>query len=572
MTASLSREDIAKLEIGQTDITPWLARAMTVAFLVVTFAVPLVHEFTATHEVQKNQARQTWPYCCAIFTALPEVAQVFDRSDGDLWQRTLAANRRLLQNIDLYESSLKDDAQLVQRLLSPTQYCLARWGGLGNEKAYLGRDGWLFYRPSVDYVTGPGFLEPRVLAKRAQAGKPYAAPPHPDPRPAILAFAEELRRRGIPLVIVPAPSKAMIHPQQLSSRYAGADDALQNGSFNRFKQDMEDAGVIVFDPSELLRSSWKQTGAPQYLKTDTHWTCRAVESIAQSLGELIDQRSLLPPVAASDYKSRTETVQNLGDIAAMLRLPDEQALFPEESVEVRMIADGNGADWQPDAASDILLLGDSFTNIYSQESMNWGTSAGLAEQLSYVMRRPIDRISQNDSGAFATRQALAQELARGNDRLAGKRLVIWEFAARELASGDWKLISLPDAAAPRASPPVASPPEDASLIVRATIEATAGVPRPGSVPYRDAITSLHLSGIEAMHGAAPGDQIVVYILGMQNNRWTAAARYKPGNTVTLRLQPWEKVASKYGSLTRIDLDDPDFTLVDLPLFWGEEHP
>lgn len=572
MTASLSREEIAKLEIGQTDIAPWLARAMTVVFLAVTFAVPLVHEFTATEEVQKNQARQTWPYCCAIFTSLPEVAQVFDRSDGDLWQRTLAANRRLLQNVDLYESGLKDEAQLVQRLLGPTQYCLARWGGLGNEKAYLGRDGWLFYCPSVDYVIGPGFLEPRVLAKRAQAGKPYAAPPHADPRPAILEFAEELRHRGIAMIIVPAPSKAMVHPEQLSSRYAGADDVLQNGSFTRFKQDMEHAGVIVFDPSELLRTAGQQTGEPQYLKTDTHWTARAATRVAEALRTLIDQRSLLPPAAAPDYESRIETVTNLGDIAAMLRLPDEQVFFPAETVEVRTITDENGADWQPEPASDILLLGDSFTNIYSQGSMNWGTAAGLAEQLSYAMRRPIDRISQNDSGAFATRQTLAQELARGNDRLAGKRLVIWEFAARELASGDWKSIPLPDPPAPGASPPTASPPEDAPIVVRATIEATAGVPRPGSVPYRDAITSLHLSGIEAIHGAAPGDQIVVYVLGMQNNRWTAAARYKPGSTVTLRLQPWAQASTKYGSLTRIDLDDPDFTLVDLPLFWGEENP
>lgn len=572
MTASLSREEIAKLEIGQTDIAPWLARAMTIAFLAVTFAVPLVHEFRATEKVQEKQTRRTWPYCCAIFTSLPEVAQVFDRSDGDLWQRTLAANRRLLQNIDLYESSLKDEAQLVERLLGPTQYCLARWGGLGNEKAYLGRDGWLFYRPSVDYVIGPGFLEPRVLAKRAQAGKPYAAPSRPDPRPAILEFAEELRHRGMAMIIVPAPSKAMIHPEALSSRYSAADDVLQNGSFTQFKQDMEDAGVIVFDPAEILRSAWTQTGEPQYLKTDTHWTCRAVERIAESLRDLIDQRSLLPPVAASDYRSRTETVQNLGDIAAMLRLPDEQALFPADAIEIRRVTDENGAAWQPDSASDILLLGDSFTNIYSQDSMHWGTAAGLAEQLSYVMRRPIDRISQNDSGAFATRQALAQELARGNDRLAGKRLVIWEFAARELASGDWKPIPLPDSPAPSASPPSASPPEDAPIFVRATVEATAGVPRPGSVPYRDAITSLHLSGIEAIQGTAPGDQIVVYVLGMQNNRWTAAARYKPGTTVTLRLQPWANVSSKYGSLTRIDLDDPDFTLIDLPLFWGGENP
>jgi len=47
-------------------------------------------------------------------------------------------------------------------------------------------------------------------------------------------------------------------------------------------------------------------------------------------------------------------------------------------------------------------------------------------------------IAQNDSGAFATRQTLARELASGSDRLQGKRVVIWEFASRELSVGDWK--------------------------------------------------------------------------------------------------------------------------------------
>jgi alginate O-acetyltransferase complex protein AlgJ len=53
---------------------------------------------------------------------------------------------------------------------------------------------------------------------------------------------------------------------------------------------------------------------------------------------------------------------------------------------------------------------------------------------------------QNDDGAFATRLALRRMLSAGEDRLAGKRVVIYQFAARELAVGDWRLIDLPDVA------------------------------------------------------------------------------------------------------------------------------
>jgi alginate O-acetyltransferase complex protein AlgJ len=95
----------------------------------------------------------------------------------------------------------------------------------------------------------------------------------------------------------------------------------------------------------------------------------------------------------------------------------------------------------------VLLLGDSFTNIFSMEGMGWGAAAGLGPQLALALGRPLDVIAQNDSGAFATRQALSRELEAGQDRLAGKRVVIWEFASRELAVGDWKPISFAKPAA-----------------------------------------------------------------------------------------------------------------------------
>ena len=71
----------------------------------------------------------------------------------------------------------------------------------------------------------------------------------------------------------------------------------------------------------------------------------------------------------------------------------------------------------------------------------WGDASGFAPQLSRELGRPLDVIAQNDSGAFATRQALGRELAAGNDRLAGKRVVIWEFASRELSVGDWQRVA-----------------------------------------------------------------------------------------------------------------------------------
>ena len=94
-------------------------------------------------------------------------------------------------------------------------------------------------------------------------------------------------------------------------------------------------------------------------------------------------------------------------------------------------------------------MGDSFCNIYSLAEMGWGDSAGFAEHLSLALGQPIDRLVINAGGAYSARQELVRQLASGRDRLAGKRVVLYQFAARELAFGDWKLFDLPAASAPR---------------------------------------------------------------------------------------------------------------------------
>jgi alginate O-acetyltransferase complex protein AlgJ len=54
------------------------------------------------------------------------------------------------------------------------------------------------------------------------------------------------------------------------------------------------------------------------------------------------------------------------------------------------------------------------------------------------VRRPLNRIVQNDQGAFATREMLASDPSR----LKNTRVVVYQFAEWELAFGDWKPLPL----------------------------------------------------------------------------------------------------------------------------------
>jgi alginate O-acetyltransferase complex protein AlgJ len=179
---------------------------------------------------------------------------------------------------------------------------------------------------------------------------------------------------------------------------------------------------------------------------------------------------------------------------------------------------------------------------------------------------------------------LSNELARGRDRLAGKKLVVWEFATRELSFGNWKLLDLKLGEA-KPSRFVSLKPGEA-IDVSGTVESISPVPRPGTVPYKDHIEALHLVDVVAAGGdrgpqggenafpnqgqrarLQPETQAVVYLWSMRDNVWTPEARLRPGDRIKLRLRPWPDVSAQYEKFNRTDLDDSALQLEE-PV-WGE---
>ena len=236
---------------------------------------------------------------------------------------------------------------------------------------------------------------------------------------------------------MPVPVKPSVRPEMFVGRYDDSATILQNPSYQMWVDDLRRQGVLVFDPSSAL-SGARSTG-PLYLAADTHWRPEAMELVVEELGAFISSQVTLPVSSDPGYRLERVEQRNTGDTARMLDLPEHAPLFPLEAVWLARVLLPDGSVWRSSRDADVLLLGDSFSNIYTLESMGWGTSAGLAEHLSYSLRRPVDRIVQNDEAAFATRAMLQ----RDPDRLRGKRVVIYQFAARELAFGDWKVLPLP---------------------------------------------------------------------------------------------------------------------------------
>ena len=191
----------------------------------------------------------------------------------------------------------------------------------------------------------------------------------------------------------------------------------------------------------------------------------------------------------------------------------------------------------------------------------------MAEHLSHALGgRALDCILRNSDAAFATREMLSRDLARGHDRLAGKKLIIWEFAARELSFGDWKLLEM------KLGQPVPArffvPKPHDQVVATGTVEAVSNVPRPGTVPYKDHILALHLTDL-TVAGQPVGEPLesLVYLESMRDNVLTPVARFRPGDRVTLRLRAWTDVSDRFEKINRSEIDDPSVQLEE-PC-WGE---
>jgi len=393
-----SREEEAREEIAATRVPRALAAALTAAFLALLASGPAL-------ELGAALGRRS-----EVLAALPP-------APGGALARARAAIAEL-------ESRFDARSALVRAVRAPAQALLLGAFGYGNERAYPGRDGWLFFREDFDHLTaGP----PARAAERAAA--------------AVIGFRDRLAERGIALVVLPAPDKLAIEPARFVRD--APPPPLRPAAEEAWLAALADAEVEVLDPAPRLARD-EISGRAVYLARDTHWSPEAVDAVARDLALVLRAVVALPAGDPARWREDALAVEGTGDTAALLGLSGSAPRSARQRVEIRPVTSGaaGGRPWRPARGAPVLLLGDSFSAVYSQPELGWGAGAGLAERLSFHLGLPVDRITRNAGGASATREALADDLARDPARLAGVAVVVWQFAAREITRGEWRPVSL----------------------------------------------------------------------------------------------------------------------------------
>ena len=341
-----------------------------------------------------------------------------------------------------FENKVEDENALV--LAFRPKYQLAVWNVFNDpgEKVVLGancqgesgcagRPGrWLFYRQDVEFLVQPSPLDVRS----AKLDNPVQA---------ILKFRDQLKAKGVELLVVVVPGKPSIYPERLT----GVDGLKLAGHGKAILDSLAILGlntVDLYTPLLAAKADDANLGA-LYLDDDTHWTPRGAElaagEIAKKVNSMVDAGLIDIGEPSMDYVASDSLADRMGDIGEMSGLNkfnvfkvqqvtghvvlqqeiSERTEAPTDSLsDSTVVRDTVKTPFKDDfRKSKILILGDSFSRIYQTDApVNAGWIAHFAKNIS----RPVSSIV-SDGGASTL---VREKLARKAGVLKGKKLLIWE--------------------------------------------------------------------------------------------------------------------------------------------------
>lgn len=547
----LSREDEAKRDLLHTGISRKNTFFLITIVFYILLTLPLFDLFFQLSQSNTGYVKTLIRETGSIFLLPGDIKYILknksennntseDDQNADMNARIKTVIKEKVQHIKNVESQLEENSIIRTKIIKLMQSVFVKLAK-GNEKVFIGRNSWMFYKPGTETITSGKLMK--------KTGCP--------PVNAIIEFRDQLSEQNIDLVVMPMPSKATVYPEPLSRSPGKITAPVQNEEYTEFIDILISNNIKVFDPSEILYTGKSEKDT--YLKTDSHWSYFGMEKSAEFLARYLNENISfnLGAFPADSIHTGHKTVSNTGDLFQMLNLPGKMKEKYRETIEIRNINYQHKPDYEE---SEILLLGDSFSNIFSMSKMGWGSSSGLADQLSYFMNRPVDRIIQNDNGSYATRERLSSLLKQGENKLKNKKVVIYEFAARELFLGNWKTgfdyeqkESFPEYTFSGSS----------DVIIR--IDSVSEIPNPKFSDYPDCLYSVLATVVGYNSGSSVPGEIKMYAWAFEDFELKATANLKPGDYIRASIIPMKSAPPDILTLQSAD----DFPKNDSYQYWTD---
>ena len=264
-----------------------------------------------------------------------------------------------------------------------------------------------------------------------------------DPVPSMVALKDLLAAKGIDLIVVPIPAKASIYPDKLDASFGPGDPY----PLTPFLERMTAAGLHVIDLEPTMRQL--REAEPEnklWCEQDAHYTPLACEIVAGLVKEELAKGEWFAAHPKEQF-ARTEPTP-LEIVGDQVKGSEWEGQVPKETLSVRYAGrdkDGRIEPVDPDAASPILLLGDSHTLVF-QEGANGGMhcqGAGLLDQLAYETGIVPDLVGVRGSGLVQARKQLYRTAAPVEGYWENKKAVVWVFSVREFTQSFDKIMEIP---------------------------------------------------------------------------------------------------------------------------------
>ena len=224
-------------------------------------------------------------------------------------------------------------------------YCLP----FVKNNAVYGRNDWIFYAGdnAFGYYAGNNILSDSDMQEWKESYQ---------------ALQKECEKRGVNLVIMVAPNKEQLYPEEMASIQVISQDKRENV----FEKYMHDSGVTFLYPIKELTVA-KHLGDPYY-KQDTHWNeygaYIGVKAIYDALG-IFSSNADDAEISFSDYRG--------GDLSGMCGFASDYLTAtviykPDVKVEIETYEDGYIEIYRSnaDTENNLVMLSDSFRTAIKQ--------------------------------------------------------------------------------------------------------------------------------------------------------------------------------------------------------------
>ena len=229
------------------------------------------------------------------------------------------------QNLHGYEHDLEASSLLISRVRPWVQYLQWTYLGDSGDKAVLGKQGWLFYGPSVRYAT------------ERRNGRPEDE--GADPLAAICSFRDQLQAMGIRLLVVPVPNKESVYPEMLAGRAAAAGVVVCERT-RRLLDGLRQRGIEHVTCSRRSTEPGKRRPGPDWQGSTWHRIVTGRPKERAWRRESSPNKVLAAGVVRRGdhaFSERPLAVRRLGDLVQMLQVPQIEQSLARESLTCRQV-------------------------------------------------------------------------------------------------------------------------------------------------------------------------------------------------------------------------------------------